>query len=240
VSPRTTKLDLKTNMLCKLAASRALNVARGVRKIYVARGVRKIYIFFKVNFEFATFLAQAEVLKTGKTPDFYMAPQPLPETTEEGMEFDVNQLDPAGKRYFGGLGWSSGHSAVSMPPGVAGAEATASGGASFARAEPPAKKAKAAPKNKKKFSVGGVLKIIEGGDHKKMSEFEMQTYEAERAKDMRGDWPVNWPPSRIAAVKAAAAAARGGVDYFFVSRLEKLEILSSEGNFEFGGKFFSY
>jgi hypothetical protein len=176
-------------------------------------------------------LAQAEVLASGNTPDFCMAPQPLPQTTDDAMVFDVNQLDPAAKRYFGGLGWSSGHSAVSMPPGVAGAEATASDGASFARAEPPAKKAKAAPKIKKKFSVGGVLKIIEGGDHKKMSEFEMQSYEAERLKDMRGDWPDKWPPSRIAAVKAAAAGARGGVDYFFVSRLGKTR------NFEFGGKF---
>ena len=168
----------------------------------------------EVNFEFGIILAQAEVLKGVAHPDFYMAPKPLPEKTDPVMEFDVEQLDPAGRRYFGGLGWKSGHSGVSMPPGVSGAEATATGGASFVLPEPKAKKPKAAPKSKKKFSVNGIKKIIEGGDHKKMSESEMQAYETERANDMRGDWPEGWPSKRKEAVKAAAAAAHSGVDAF--------------------------
>ena len=62
--------------------------------------------------------------------------------------------------------------------------------------------------------VNGLKKIIERGDLKNRSEGEMQTYEEERAKDMRGDWSEGWPSKRKEAVKAAAAAAHSGVDAF--------------------------
>ena len=155
------------------------------------------------------------MIKENTVPDFYMAPQALPLLKDgDAMVLEVEQLDSAAKRFFGGVGWKTGRSGVAMPPGVAGVEATATGGACFAVAEPPKKKPKTGTKPKKKFFVNGVKKFIEAGDHKKMSESELQAYEAERAKDGRGEWPEKWPPKRIAAVQARVQAARGGVEEF--------------------------
>ena len=50
-----------------------------------------------------------------------------------------------------------------------------------------------------------------------MSEGEMQAYGAERAKDMRGEWPGQWPRARVAALKARLLAVHGGVDEFCTS-----------------------
>ena len=69
--------------------------------------------------------------KGGGMPGYYPAPQPLSEKTDEAMEFDVNQLDKTGKRFFLGVGWKSGHSGIDILPGVSGAEATATGGVFF-------------------------------------------------------------------------------------------------------------
>ena len=160
-------------------------------------------------------------------------PQPPPENTDEAMEFDVNQLDKVGKRFFLGIGWKSGRSGIDIPPGVSGAEATATGGVSFVLSEGKAKKPAAAPKAKKKFLVNGIKKIIAASDRQIMSEGEMQAYEAERAKDMRGEWPGKWPPERIEALKARLLAAYGGVDEFLCLDSKNSEILSSLANLFF-------
>ena len=62
------------------------------------------------------------------------------------MEFDVNQLGKAGRRSFIRVDWKSGRSGIDMPPGVSGAEATATGGVDFVLPEGKAKKPAAAPK----------------------------------------------------------------------------------------------
>ena len=58
----------------------------------------------------------------------------------------------------------------------------------------------------------------------------MQAYEAERAKDMRGEWSDKWPPKRIFALKARLLAAHGGVDEFLCLDSTNSEILSSLAN----------
>ena len=171
--------------------------------------------------------------KRDGVPDYYMEPQPLPGKTDDAMEFDVSQLCHAGKRFFLGVGWKSGRSGIVMPPGVSGAEATATGGVSFVLPLGKAKKPAATPKAKKKFLVNGIKKIIAASDRQIMSEGEMQAYEAERAKDMRGEWPGKWPPERIEALKARLLAAYGGVDEFLCLDSKNSEILSSLANLFF-------
>ena len=113
--------------------------------------------FLKANFEFGTTFAQAGALNKGDgVPDYCPAPQTLPEKTDEAMEFDVYQLDPAGRRFYCGLGWISSRSGIDMPPGVSRAETTATGGSPFVLPERKAKKPAAEKKSKKKLSVNGV------------------------------------------------------------------------------------
>ena len=147
-------------------------------------------------------------------PGYFPGPQPLSDKTDEVMKFDGQQLDPAGERFFGRPGWSNAYSGIDIPSDVSRAEAIASGGVPFVLANDKAKKPAANKKSKKEFLAGGVKKVTEGGDHKKMSEREMHAYEKEHAKDMRGDWSGQWPPKRIAAVRAQVLVAHSGVDEF--------------------------
>ena len=112
------------------------------------------------------------------------------------MEFDVNQLDQAGKRFFGRLGWRSGRSGIDMPPGVLDADAAAAGGVSFVLPEGKAKKPATEPKAKKRFLSTASKRSSRGGDHKKMSEGEKQACEVERAKHICDEWPEGWPRAR--------------------------------------------
>ena len=101
--------------------------------------------------------------KGGGVSDYYPVPHPLPEETDEAMEFDVHQFDTAGKRYYGGLGWSGGRSGIDMPPSVSRAEAIATGGSPSVLPERKAKKPATEKKSKKKFLVNDAKEVIEGG-----------------------------------------------------------------------------